>query len=136
MKKISATILLLYPLISFANTDELFLTDCSHFESYHPIGSRDYIKCLDENITMLRRYQQSWINKLLHDIEIVQEQTGNRQLLPIIKRTIIEHERYSEDTCKWRYLYTLPNSIKASVTHKKCTIRMLKLHIDDLQLPY
>ncbi len=136
MRKISSAILCLSPLIVNANPTDVSLTDCSTLESYHPIDSKVYIQCLDSNLDMLRRYQQSWINKLLHDIEIIQEQTGNTQLMPIIKRAVVYQEQYMEDTCKWRYLYTLPNSIKASIVHKKCSIRMLRRHIEDLQVPY
>ncbi|NOU50984.1 hypothetical protein HG263_10615 [Pseudoalteromonas sp. JBTF-M23] len=136
MTKISVSFVCLVPLAAIANSSEITLSDCSSVESYHPVESKVYIKCLDSNIDMLRRHQQSWINKLLHDIGLVQEQTGNTQLMPIIKRSIVYHEQYAEDTCKWRYLYTLPNSIKASVAHKKCTMRLLRKHIEDLQHPY
>ncbi|CAH9051942.1 hypothetical protein PSECIP111951_01678 [Pseudoalteromonas holothuriae] len=136
MTKISVTLVCLLPLCAQASSTDITLQDCSSLESYHPVDSKIYIKCLDSNINMMRRHQQSWINKLLHDIEQVQTQTGNTQLMPIIKRSIVYHEQYSDDTCKWRYLYTLPNSIKASVAYKKCTLHMLHRHIEDLQQPY
>ncbi|WP_152085673.1 hypothetical protein [Pseudoalteromonas sp. A25] len=136
MTKTSVSFVCLLPFSAIVNASEITLTDCSSLESYHPIDSKTYIQCLDSNLDMLRRHQQSWINKLLHDIEIIKEQTGNTQLMPIIKRSIVYHEQYAEDSCKWRYLHSLPNSTKATVAYKKCSIRLLRKHIEDLQQPY
>ncbi|ESP92026.1 MULTISPECIES: hypothetical protein [Pseudoalteromonas] len=109
------------------------LTDCSHLESDHPQKAKRYLMCLDGNIELLERSRQTWITKLLMDTEELEKNTGNTQLMPIIKRSLLSQSRYMEDSCKWRYLKELPNSTRAAKVFKRCKISFLQQHAQELQ---
>ncbi|MBE0386536.1 hypothetical protein PLUTE_a3955 [Pseudoalteromonas luteoviolacea DSM 6061] len=89
--------------------------------------------CLDSNIELLERDRQAWINKLIMDTEELEKDTGNTQLMPIIKRSLLSQSRYMEDSCKWRYLKELPNSTSAAKVYKRCKISFLQHHTTELK---
>jgi len=109
------------------------LADCTHLDSDHPQKAKRYLMCLDGNIELLERDRQAWINKLLLDTEKIEKDTGNTQLMPIIKRSLLSQSRYMEDSCKWRYLKELPNSTKAAKVYKRCKISFLQHHTEELK---
>ncbi|MFC0116735.1 hypothetical protein [Pseudoalteromonas xiamenensis] len=112
------------------------LRDCSALESDHPEKAKKYIQCLDQNIELLKSSEQTWFQKLKLDIEKIQEDTGNTQLLPIIKRAANNQVNYMEDTCRWRYLHKMPNPTKAAIAYKTCEINLRKQNLETLKMPY
>lgn len=138
MKKTNSTIISLLILFvsshTYANLD--ILKDCEPMADTHPSRAKNYIVCLDSNIKNLERTRKTWITKIKLDIDLIEQDTGNSQLLPIVERSFTRQDNYIEDSCRWRYLHQMPNATKAAITYKKCKIRMLKRHIEDLQLPY
>ncbi|MBQ4849831.1 hypothetical protein [Pseudoalteromonas sp. MMG012] len=117
-----------------ANID--ILKDCEPLADTHPSRAKNYIICLDGNIANLERTRKTWITKLRLDMNLIEQDTGNSQLLPIVERSFIRQDKYIEDSCRWRYLHQMPNATKAAIIYKKCKIRMLQRHIEDLKLPF
>lgn len=112
------------------------LIDCKPLASEHPEKAKKYVACLDQNIEMLKSAEQTWYQKLLLDIEKIQEDTGNTQLLPIIKRSVSNQRNYLDDTCRWRYLHKMPNPTKAAIAYKECEISLRQKNLDVLKMPY
>lgn len=112
------------------------LRECTPISSNSPAEARYFIKCLDTNIEILERERTTWINKIVMDMEELEEDTGNTQLLPIIRRSLKHQDNYIEDSCRWRYLHKMPNSTKAAISYKECKIRLYIRHIEDLKLRY
>ncbi|TMO65403.1 hypothetical protein [Pseudoalteromonas aurantia] len=123
-------------LSTFAQANFDILKDCDPLADTHPSRAKNYIVCLDDNIRNLERTRKTWITKLRLDMDLIEQDTGNSQLLPIIERSFIRQDNYIEDSCRWRYLHQMPNATKAAIIYKKCKIRMLKRHIEDLKHPY
>ena len=123
------------PLISLS-THAYELRECKPIQSNSPAEARQFIKCLDSNIETLDRERIIWIKKLVMDMEELEQDTGNTQLLPIIRRSLKHQDNYIEDSCRWRYLHKMPNSTKAAVAYKECKIRLYTRHIEDLKLSY
>ncbi|WP_404340379.1 hypothetical protein [Pseudoalteromonas mariniglutinosa] len=98
-------------------------------------ASKSYIQCLDLVLDKLYRQQKIWQNKITMDLERIEQDTGNTQLLPIFQRSITNHMRYLEDSCRWRYLQKMPNSTAAAITYKQCEINILQQHIAVLNKP-
>ncbi|MBQ4811042.1 hypothetical protein J8M20_06825 [Pseudoalteromonas luteoviolacea] len=134
MSKITNLFIITVAALSFdtsARTNTL--VDCTHLDSDHPQKAKRYLMCLDGNIEMLERDRQAWINKLIMDTEELEKDTGNTQLMPIIKRSLLSQSRYMEDSCKWRYLKELPNSTSAAKVYKRCKIAFLQHHTKELK---
>ena len=112
------------------------LKECVLEEGTHPSKAKAYLICLDETITTLEKRRKMWVNKLYLDMEKMEQETGNSQLLPIIKRSINSKNKYIEESCRWRYIHNMPNVAKSASEYKTCKIRLLVRHIEDLKLPY
>ncbi|CCQ11762.1 putative orphan protein [Pseudoalteromonas luteoviolacea B = ATCC 29581] len=125
----------LFGYISFAQAIE-GLKDCEPLYSDHPEKAKKYVQCLDLNIELLKTTEQTWFQKLLLDIQKIQEDTGNTQLLPIIQRSARNQSNYLDDTCRWRYLHKMPNPTKAAIAFKRCEITLRKQNIETLMMPY
>ncbi|MAD90965.1 MAG: hypothetical protein CMK64_14785 [Pseudoalteromonas sp.] len=117
-------------------TNAYELKECPPIQGNSPAEARQFIKCLDGNIETLERERVIWINKIVMDMEILEQDTGNTQLLPIIRRSLKHQDNYIEDSCRWRYLHKMPNSTKAAIAYKNCKIRLYERHIEDLKLGY
>ncbi len=131
MKKIANRLLFTLVLFPFAVT-AAELKDCSELQSTHPEKAKKYLMCLDGNINRLERERQTWINKLVLDTKKYQEDTGNTQILPIMKRAFSHQEGYMEDSCRWRYLLSMPNATRSAIAYKNCKVKLLQAHIDEL----
>lgn len=118
----------------FVNAYEL--KECTPIQGNAPAEARQHIKCLDGNIETLERERLIWINKIVMDMETLELDTGNTQLLPIIRRSLKHQDNYIEDSCRWRYLHKMPNSTKAAIAYKQCKIRLYQRHIEDLKQGY
>ncbi|MFC3034639.1 hypothetical protein ACFOEE_19225 [Pseudoalteromonas fenneropenaei] len=112
------------------------LRDCAPLASEQPEKAKKYIQCLDQNIEKLKQEEQIWYQKLTLDIQKIEEETGNTQLLPIIRRSAIKQKEYLEDSCRWRFLHQMPNPTKAAIAYKQCEISLLQSYLDALQMPY
>jgi len=112
------------------------LKECTPIQSNAPAEARHFIKCLDSNIETLERERVIWINKIVMDMEALELDTGNTQLLPIIRRSLKHQDNYIEDSCRWRYLHKMPNSTKAAIAYKQCKIRLYQRHVEDLKQSY
>lgn len=120
-----------------ANQSQAFtIKDCEPLKSTHPLKAKKYLKCLDNNLGLIERERETWINKIVMDMQEIEKDTGNTQLLPIILRSHKHQDRYIEDSCRWRYLHKMPNSTRAAGAYKTCKVRMLLRHIEDLKLSY
>lgn len=97
--------LLLLSTFSYAHANECTLKD-----SATPSESKNYIRCLDGQISALHRTQTMWINKLTLDLNKLEQETGNTQLLPIFKRSLTSQNQFVEANCRWRYLHEMPNA--------------------------
>ena len=122
-------------LLALSTTTFAVEEQCTVVEQATPDEAKKYIQCLDKQIESLTRIQQTWINKITLDLNKIQEDSGNTQLLPIFKRSIISHDKYVEDSCKWRYLHKVPNATQAAIVYKRCELRMLEQHITVLKQP-
>lgn len=109
--------------------------ECILAEQSTPNDAKDYIQCLDRKINGLTRQQQSWVNKITSDLKTIEEETGNTQMLPIFKRSIVSQSKYLKDSCKWRYLQKMPNGTQAAINYKRCEIKILEQHIEVLKQP-
>lgn len=136
MKNIDALIFLLFCLLLSFESMASSLKTCTLEEGPHPSKAKSYLVCLDENISSLEKIRNMWINKIYLDMENMEQETGNSQLLPIIKRSIQTQNKYIEESCRWRYIHNMPNVAKSAGEYKICKIRLLKRHIEDLKLPY
>ena len=122
-------------LLALSTTTFAAEEQCTVVEQATPDEAKKYIQCLDKQIETLTRIQQTWINKITLDLNKIQEDTGNSQLLPIFKRSIINYQKYLEDSCKWRYLHKVPNATQAAIVYKRCELRILEQHITVLKQP-
>jgi hypothetical protein len=109
--------------------------ECTHIDRPTPSDSKKYIQCLDKEIALLQRNQQTWLNKLRLDLSKIEEDTGNTQLLPIFNRSVKSQNKFLEDSCRWRYLHKMPNATHAAIVYKLCEIRILEQYIDVLKQP-
>lgn len=109
--------------------------ECTLIDRPTPSESKKYIQCLDKEIALLQRNQQTWLNKLRLDLSKIEEDTGNTQLLPIFNRSVKSQHKFLEDSCRWRYLHKMPNATKAAIVYKLCEIRILDQYIDVLKQP-
>ncbi|HCV05493.1 hypothetical protein AAEU31_18370 [Pseudoalteromonas sp. SSMSWG5] len=133
-KQFTITLTLCAALVTLASQASQAPHDCQ-LTSNNTEETKRYIQCLDQVISDLQRDQKMWVNKLTMDIEKIKEDTGNSQLLPIFKRSLVNQERYLEDSCRWRYLNEMPNATKAAITYKLCEINILGNHLNILKQP-
>ena len=67
------------------------------------------------------------VNKLVLDTKKYEEDTGNTQILPIMKRSFSHQEGYMEDSCRWRYLLSMPNATRSAIAYKTAKLSYFKL---------
>ena len=92
-----------------------------------------YIRCLENKIAAQARITATYVNKITLDLEKKQSETGNVQLLRVFKRSEQEFDKYLEDSCRWRYLNLLPDTIAAAITYKRCELQLRQFHIEALK---
>jgi len=121
------------PLIAMSNFSQA--NSCEVPPTANPTQAKDYLRCLDEQITSLQRTQSMWVNKLKLDLNKLEQKTGNSQLRPIFERSLTRQTQFLEDSCRWRYLHKMPNATKAAIAYKQCEITILEQHLTLLKQP-
>ncbi|MDP4982084.1 hypothetical protein [Pseudoalteromonas tunicata] len=106
-----------------------FNDGCDNDKSTNP----RYIRCLENKITEQQNIAQTWRNKIEFDLEKKQNETGNVQLLKVFTRAEQEFVKYVEDSCRWRYLDLLPDTIAATITYKRCELQLNQQRVDGLK---
>lgn len=102
---------------------------CQNEKSTNP----RYIRCLENKIAEQERITETYVNKITINLEKKQSETGNVQLLRVFKRSEQEFAKYLEDSCRWRYLNLLPDTIAAAITYKRCELQLRQFHIEALK---
>ncbi|MBE0362326.1 hypothetical protein PULV_a2934 [Pseudoalteromonas ulvae UL12] len=92
-----------------------------------------YIRCLENKIAEQKRTTETYVNKISLNLEKKQTETGNVQLLRVFKRSEQEFDKYLEDSCRWRYLNLLPDTIAAAITYKRCELQLRQFHAETLK---
>lgn len=106
-----------------------FNDGCDNDKSTNP----RYIRCLENKITEQKNIAQTWRNKIEFDLKKKQSETGNVQLLKVFERAEQEFIKYVEDSCRWRYLNLLPDTIAATITYKRCELQLNQQRVDGLK---
>lgn len=127
--RLAASVLLITSQYSFADDTCTLVANASTDEA------KRYIQCLDSELERAKQVQGTWIQKRKYELGQIEDSTGNTQVLPLFKRSIINHEKYIESSCQWRYLLKLPNATTAAINYKQCEIQLTHQFTDILKMP-
>ncbi|MBQ4832243.1 DUF1311 domain-containing protein [Pseudoalteromonas sp. MMG010] len=108
--------------------------NCSLVKSASPTQAKSYIQCLDSDINTAKRIRSTWIEKRTYELTENQQTTGNTQILPLFKKSLLSYDKFIEQSCQWRYILKMPNATKAAITYKHCEIALINAQIEQLKL--
>jgi len=96
---------------------------------------KSYIRCLDKVLDKTKQTQKIWIQKREFELTKIARDTSNNKILAPFTQSILDHEKYVSDSCKWRYLLKLPNALDAAIEYKQCEIKLIEQFTTALKKP-